>query len=106
MCGRLGRLAGVLSIVGNSDAGEIDAAMLENGVMLMRHYAAEALQLCQWSAADPELQLAQWALVWIRERRGVFSLPDVYQRGPNPISNKETATGSSASWLTTVTSGR
>jgi hypothetical protein len=87
------RLAAVLTMVADPDAGAIEAEAVEHGIALARHYASEALRLFQGGTADPDLQLAEKALAWIKGRRGaLFSLPDLYRLGPPAIRDKATAT--------------
>jgi hypothetical protein len=87
------RLAGVLTLVRDLDAGEIAAAEMAAGVELAQHYAAEALRLDGGSRISTELRLAQRALDWLTQQWGesAISLPDLYQRGPNAIRDAATA---------------
>jgi hypothetical protein len=86
------RIAGVLSMFENPDAVQIDAAALMNGITLSRHYAAAALRLHGQSRLDADLLNAEMLLEWARLKadRGLISLPDIVQTGPNRI--RETAT--------------
>jgi hypothetical protein len=86
------RLAAVLTMAADCDAGEIEAATMESGARLAMHYAAEALRLFQGSAGDPDLQMAQRTLTWLRSRGPLFSLPDLYRLGPPAIRDKAYAT--------------
>jgi len=86
------RIAAVLTLVRDIEAGEIACAEMEASILLAQHYAAEALRLFGASRISAELRLAQQLLVWVkgRDRREV-SLPDIYQFGPNAIRDKATA---------------
>lgn len=87
------RLAGVLALAANIEAAEITSANMEAGIRLAEHYAAEGLRVFEASRIDGDLALAQRLLDWLRSAWGepTFSLPDVYQTGPNPIRDKRTA---------------
>jgi hypothetical protein len=85
------RLAAVLTMTADCDAGEIEADAMDCGAALARHYAAEALRLFHGSAADPDLQMAKRTLAWLRGRGLLFSLPDLYRLGPPAIRDKATA---------------
>jgi hypothetical protein len=86
------RLAAVLTMAADCDAGEVEVAAMNNGITLAQHYAAEALRLFQGSAADPDLRLAEMTLAWLRGRgEPVFYLPEVYRLGPAAIRDKATA---------------
>jgi hypothetical protein len=86
------RVAAVLAMFQDPDAREIDARALSNGITLARHYASTALRVHGASRINAELLDAEALLEWIRLRsdRGLISLPDVVQTGPNRI--RETAT--------------
>jgi hypothetical protein len=78
------RLAAVLTMAADSDAGGIEVAAMDHGIALARHYASEAMRLFQGSAADPELRLAQETLAWLRRRgEGTFYLPPI-SAAPRP----------------------
>lgn len=82
------RLAAVLTLVRDIDAGEIIGEDMAAGVELAQHYAAEALRLFGTNSVAPDLHLARAALVWMRSPswgKPLISLPDLYQRGPNAI---------------------
>ena len=86
------RIAAVLAMYGDPNATEVDARALSNGITLSRHYASTALRVHGASSVNAELLDAEALLKWIRLRsdRGLISLPDVVQTGPNRI--RETAT--------------
>jgi hypothetical protein len=87
------RLAGVLTLVHNIDAGEISPAEMQAGIALAEHYAAEALRLFGASRINADLHLAQKLLDWLLGTWGEpsISLPDIYQRSLNAIGDKATA---------------
>jgi hypothetical protein len=87
------RLAGVLTLVRNLDAGEIAEAEMAAGVELAQHYAAEALRLDGGSQISTGLRTAQRALDWLLWQWGepAMSLPDLYQRGPGAIRDSAAA---------------
>jgi hypothetical protein len=85
--------AGVLALVANPDAAEIEAEHVEGGVALMEHFLAEALRLTAAGRVHSDLKLAQQLLAWLHERwpHLAVSLPNIYQMGPNAIRDKATA---------------
>lgn len=86
------RLAAVLSLVHDIDAGEVSSEALAAGIELAQHYAAEALRLFGASQVSGKLQDAQRLLQWLHSQPGpLISLPDIYQRGPNCIRDQATA---------------
>jgi hypothetical protein len=106
------RLAGVLTLVHNIDAGEIAAAEMAAGILLAQHYAAEALRLHGGSQVSTELRIAQQALDWLLRQWGepAISLPDLYQRGPGVIRDAAAARNvvgilEDAGWLTRIPEG-
>ena len=87
------RLAAVLTLVRNVDAGEISSAEMKAGIALAEHYVAEALRLFGASRIDADLRLAQRLLDWLLNQwtEPKISLPDIYQRSLNAIGDKATA---------------
>jgi hypothetical protein len=86
------RIAAVLSMFEDPDAHQIDANALLRGITLSGHYVEAALRLHGQSRLNVELIDAELLLQWARHRadRGLISLPDIVQTGPNRI--RETAT--------------
>ena len=83
-----GRLAGVLTVYGDPDAGEITGEAMACGIALAQHYAAEALRLQGAAAVAPELALAARLLAWWQGRGGApLHLAEVYQRGLNALGS-------------------
>jgi hypothetical protein len=87
------RLAGVLTVVENINAHEIDVETLERGIALAEHYATEALRIFHASRVNADLVLAQRLLNWMQQnwKEPAISLPDIYQRSLNAIRDKATA---------------
>jgi len=82
------RLAAVLTLVRDIDAGEITGEEIAAGIELAQHYGDEALRLFAIGAVNPDLRLAQAALAWMYSPswgKPLISLPDLYRLGPNPI---------------------
>lgn len=82
------RLAAILALVENPDAGEVSGNHLAAGIELVKHYAAEALRLFGAAKIGANLLLAQRLSNWLRtvwrerEPSGCVSLPDIYQKAP------------------------
>lgn len=86
------RIAAVLALVHDLDAGEITSEAMEAGVKLVEHYTTEALRLFGASQINSNLRLAQQLLVWLLQRpEPCVALPDIYQYGPGAIRDKATA---------------
>ena len=88
-----GRLAGVLTLIRDIDAGEIAGEEMAAGAVLAQHYAAEALRLHGSSRIAADLRLAQQTLHWLLRlwNEPTVSLPDIYQRGPTAIRDAAAA---------------
>ena len=85
------RMAGVLTLIGDASADRITAEHMAAGIRLMRYYLTEALRVHEVAADCPDLRLAERCLAWIRAQGHRTSLVDLYQRGPNPVRDKTTA---------------
>jgi hypothetical protein len=81
------RVAAVLTLVCDMEAGEIGRAEMEAGIIIAQHYAAEAMRLAGASRVGAELIEAQRLLAWLLGAwtQPVVSLPDIYRLGPNSI---------------------
>jgi hypothetical protein len=81
------RLAAVLTLIRDADAGEVAAVEMADGIVLAQHYAAEALRLFGASQIGEDLRLAEKTRQWLLHQwsEPAISLPDLYQRGPNAI---------------------
>jgi hypothetical protein len=87
------RLAAVLTMIRDIDAGELISDEMEAGIALAEHYAAEALRLFGASRINTDLRLAQRLLDWLLNQwtEPNISLPDIYQRSLNAVGDKGTA---------------
>jgi hypothetical protein len=87
------RIAAVLTLVSNFEAGEVGRVEMEGGIRLAEHYAVEALRLFGASRIHADVLLAQRLETWllIQWDEPNISLPDIYQRGPNAIGDQATA---------------
>ena len=85
------RIAGTLAVVENVKAQFITLENIQAGIAIAQFYLGESLRLFHSSADDPELILAENCLNWAIEQGGLFSLPCLYQRGPNRVRDKKTA---------------
>jgi hypothetical protein len=86
------RMAAVLTCVGDIDSQAVGFEMMTAGIAIAEHYAAEAMRLFQAGQVAEELRLAKRALAWIQQQPDtMFSLPDLYQKGPYSIRDKATA---------------
>jgi hypothetical protein len=84
------RIAAVLTLVNDIEAGEVGSSEMEAGIALAQHYALEALRLFAASRVPAELREAQQVLKWLQTvwKEPLVSLPDIYQRGPNAVRDK------------------
>jgi hypothetical protein len=87
------RLAAVLGLIDNIEAEVIDAAHMEAGIVLAEYYAAEALRLGEAVRISAQLMKADELLDWLQDgwQEENISLPDIYQRGPYAIRDRNTA---------------
>lgn len=87
------RLGAVLTLVEDINCSVLPTEMLERGIVLAEHYAAEALRLAQLGEVEPDLLLAEEVLVWLRThwKEPLVALPDLYQLGPPPVREGKTA---------------
>jgi Protein of unknown function (DUF3987) len=84
------RLAGVLTLVDDLAAAEINAAHMQAGIALAQFYLIEALRLVDAGATDQDLLLAEKLLAWAQEHEHIY-LRQIYQFGPNSIRDAKTA---------------
>ena len=84
------RLAGVLTLVENVTAPEIDAAHMQAGIALVNFYLSETVRLFTAGGIDPDVLLAEKLLAWATGQP-MIALADVYQYGPNPLRDAKTA---------------
>jgi Protein of unknown function (DUF3987) len=86
------RIAAVLTLVHNIEAGEVVDTEMQAGIALAEHYAMEGLRLFGSSSVNTDLLLAQRLLVWLKDwPEQVVSLPDIYQRGLNAVGDQAIA---------------
>jgi hypothetical protein len=91
------RIAGVLTLIENFDAGGISLDAMERAITLIRFYLDEAMRIADLSCVNPDLELAQAVLEWMKRkaaetRKSTFSLQEIYQKaGPRGVRNKQTA---------------
>ena len=88
------RLAAVLVLIEGIQANQLDAETMTAGMVLAEYYAKEGLRLIGASFRDPDLALAEKLRVWLLTSwpENLISIPDIYQRSLNAISDKATAT--------------
>ena len=81
------RIAAVLTLVNDIEAGEVGPAEMDAGIAVAQHYAGEALRL--FGASRMRTTCAKRSNCWDGcTRRGPMSsccFPDTYQRGPHSI---------------------
>jgi hypothetical protein len=84
------RLAAVLTLVRDIETGEVAQAEMTAGIALAEHYGVEALRLFGGAQVKSEIRLAQRLLDWLLGAwsEPCISLPDIYQRSLNAISDK------------------
>ena len=85
------RVAGVLALVENIGAFEINHFHIDSGIAIIEFHLGEALRLFNSSADNPDLILAEKLLAWARTRGKPVYPVLMYQYGPNAIRDKATA---------------
>jgi hypothetical protein len=87
------RLSGVLRLIDNIHANDIDLKHLECGIKLAEYYASEALRIQEQGYVNPDILLAEKLLQWLQNNwaHEFVSLPDIYQRGLNAMKDSKTA---------------
>jgi hypothetical protein len=78
------RLAGVLALVRNIDAGDVSPADMTAGIALAEHYSSEAQRLFGVAQISADIRHAQNLQNWLLSTwsSNAISLPDIYQKGP------------------------
>lgn len=81
------RLAGVLTLVGDIHAREVEVQAVENGIKLARYYAGEALRLADVRLADATTLAAEAVRKWLIEswKEVCVSVPDIQNGGPRLV---------------------
>lgn len=91
------RVAGVLTLVEDFEAGSVSAEGIEKAIELIRFYLDEIMRVSEMTCADPDLELAQAVLNWMKMKAAgnphrVFPLAEIYQKaGPRGVRNKKMA---------------
>lgn len=92
------RIAGSLSLINNFETDSISLDEMERGIVLCKFYLNEALRITDMGFQDPNLELAQNALAWMKRKtmhgssQKTFSLQEIYQKaGPRGVRNKSMA---------------
>jgi hypothetical protein len=86
------RIAGVLTIVANADAAEIDGEAMVAACKLMSWYLSEALRLSGVARQTPALRNAVKLSEWLRAKgKTEFALRDILNSGPNVLRSKAAA---------------
>ena len=88
------RLAGTIALVEDIETSTISFENIKAGIVLARFYLTEALRLFHAAKTNPDLLLAEKVFSWLRTRGSnhqLFSLPCIYQNGPNGVRDKATA---------------
>jgi len=74
------RIAGILTLLADAEAIEIEAATLADAATLARYYADEAVRLTDAAATDPAMKRADTLWRWLQSRSGdMIGLATVYQ---------------------------
>ena len=103
------RLAGILALYDNLDAGGIDYDHVSAGIALTEHYLHEALRMAEAANDDPRLAAAEKLREWSQQYEYVHSL-QIYQLGPYAIRSAAAAKDAAAilaehGWLRAVPAG-
>jgi Protein of unknown function (DUF3987) len=90
------RIAGVLALFENADTTIISMDVIERSIALMRYYLNEAIRIMELGLIDPDLELAQKTMEWMKknavaEPKKIFHLQEIYQSGPREIRKKTAA---------------
>ena len=76
------RIAGILALVADDRATEIDASTLADAMALAKFHADESLRLTDAASIAPALRQAEHLLRWLHSRPGnVIGLTTIYQSG-------------------------
>lgn len=84
------RLAGVLMLVEDVEAKEIDKKHMKAGIDLVNFYLSEAVRLLTTGNIDPDILLAEKLLAWATGQP-MIAMVDVYQSGPYALRDMKTA---------------
>lgn len=76
------RIAGILTLVSDDIAREIDAGTLANAMTLAKFYADESLRMTDAASVAPPLRQAEQLLRWLHSRKcDLIGLTTIYQLG-------------------------
>ena len=103
------RLAGVLTLVANVTAQEIDETHMQAGIDLVNFYITEAVRLLTAGNVDPDILLAEKLLAWAQLFPFIY-LRQIYRRGPYAIRDGKVAKRIAVileehGWLTRIVGG-
>ena len=89
----IGRIAGVLALVDDSDARIISAATFDRAAIIGEFFTTEAKRLFEAGATSPDLREAERLLFWLQNNWGepLIGLRAIYRQGPNSIRDAATA---------------
>jgi hypothetical protein len=83
------RIAGVVTIIEDPQAGEISDEMMAHGITLTEWYIREALRLHGAARTDPKLLDAHRLLEWLKRQSGpVIRFRDILRGGPRELRAK------------------
>jgi hypothetical protein len=86
------RIAGVLTVVDNPDAAEIETDTMSRAIELMDWYVGEAVRLSEAGKVSPVLTKAQRLVEWVQASGSTdFLLRDVMRLGPSATRSKTEA---------------
>jgi hypothetical protein len=90
------RIAGILTLIHNFEAESLELDVIELAIQLVQFYLDESLRIGEVSLSDPDLELAQKVLTWMKKKAANeakrFSLQEIYHdAGPRAVRNKKTA---------------
>ncbi|HQH73338.1 MAG TPA: DUF3987 domain-containing protein [bacterium] len=87
------RLAAVMELTNDLDAESVSFDSIAQGIILVQHFLSEALRIKTSAISDAKILKAQALLDWLHKNsKKIITLAEAYQRGPNQIRDKKTAT--------------
>lgn len=87
------RLAAVMELTNDLDTESVRFDSMAQGIILVQHFLSEALRLKTSAISDTKILKAQTLLDWLHKNsKKIITLAEAYQRGPNQIRDKKTAT--------------
>ena len=87
------RIAGVLTLWADLDAGEVQPETMANAITLAEYYLSEAARLADGATIPPDIAQAERLRLWlVNNWHQSEILPgDILQYGPNSLRNRKTA---------------